>query len=163
VDWEEPAVDVAGEIMSTLVLKHILPNANHRTSISMANWYLESAESGFSFPEFATQDYRWKDWVNEYIADSKRLLTVRRNSTAFSLLEEWGCEVVQRKGEIQIELSEYELELSRSEALQRYGDEHTGLCREFMTEAVQRAGYEELLTIDGPTKSDFVDYLEKSE
>jgi hypothetical protein len=51
VDWNRTAVDVAGQLMSTLILKHPLPNANHRTSISMAQWYLESIETGFSFPE----------------------------------------------------------------------------------------------------------------
>jgi len=90
VDWTGTAIDVAGQLMSTLILKHALPNANHRTSISMAQWYLESIETGFSFPDFATEEYDWKTWVNEYITESKRLLTVRRNTTAFSLLSEWG-------------------------------------------------------------------------
>jgi len=38
---------------------------NHRTSISMAQWYLESIETGFSFPDFATEAYNWKTWVND--------------------------------------------------------------------------------------------------
>jgi len=73
INWDLAAVDVAGQLMSTLILKHALPNANHRTAISMAQWYLESIETGFSFPEFATEQYDWKDWVNEYIAESKRI------------------------------------------------------------------------------------------
>jgi prophage maintenance system killer protein len=97
VDWTGTAVDVAGQLMSTLILKHALPNANHRTSISIAQWYLESIETGFSFPDFATEAYDWKTWVNEYITESKRLLTVRRNTTAFSLLSKWGCDTVVRK------------------------------------------------------------------
>jgi len=36
VNWTGTGVDVAGQLMSTLILKHALPNANHRTSIGMA-------------------------------------------------------------------------------------------------------------------------------
>jgi prophage maintenance system killer protein len=160
VDWNRTAVDVAGQLMSTLILKHPLPNANHRTSISMAQWYLESIETGFSFPEYATTEYEWKEWVNEYITDSKRILTVRRNTRAFSLLAEWGCDVVKRKNGIDIQLSAYELDLARSEAYEYYGDMHTELCTEFLTESVTRAGHDELLSTNGIGKAEFVSYLE---
>ena len=163
VDWNRTPVDVAGQLMSTLILKHALPNANHRTSISMAQWYLESIETGFSFPEFATTEYQWKEWVNEYIVDSKRILTVRRNTTAFSLLAEWGCNVVTRRNGIDIELAEYDLNLTQSEAYEFYGDVHTELCTEFLTESVTRAGHDELLSNDGIGKAEFVSYLEKAE
>ena len=163
VNWDLAAVDVAGQIMSTLILKHALPNANHRTSISMSQWYLESIETGFLFPEFATTDYRWKEWVDEYIAESKRVLTVRRNTTAFSFLAEWGCDVVKRKNDINIALDDYDLGLRHSEALEHYGETHTEHCMEFVLESVKRAGYDELIGRDGIGKSEFVTYLEKSE
>lgn len=163
VNWTRTAVDVAGQLMSTLILKHALPNANHRTSIGVAQWYLESIETGFSFPEFATTDYEWKEWVNEYIAESKRLLTVRRNTTAFSLLAEWGCDVVMRKNDIEIDLAEYNLDLTRSEAYEYYGDVHTELCTEFLIESVTRAGHEELISTDGIGKTEFVSYLKNAE
>jgi len=163
VDWNRTAVDVAGQLMSTLILKHALPNANHRTSISMAQWYLESIETGFSFPEFATTEHEWKEWVNEYIADSKRILTVRRNTTAFSLLSEWGCDVVTRRNGIDIDLAAYDLHLTRSEAYEYYGDAHTELCTEFLSESVTRAGHEELLSTAGIGKAAFVSHLETAE
>ncbi|WP_228443418.1 hypothetical protein [Natrarchaeobaculum sulfurireducens] len=163
VDWNRTAVDVAGQVMSTLILKHALPNANHRTSISMAQWYLESIETGFSFPNFATEAYEWKEWVNGYIVESKRLLTVRRNTTAFSLLAEWGCDIVQRKNGIEIALEEYDLDFTRSEAYQYYGDQHTELCTDFLIESVTRAGHDELIRADGIGKTEFVSYLEKAE
>jgi hypothetical protein len=87
-----------------------LVNVNHRTWISLVEWYLESAQSGFSFPQLATDDYMWRDWVNEYVRESKRILTDRRNTRAFSLLRKWGCDVVERKGNIEIELAEYDLD-----------------------------------------------------
>ncbi|RXK47756.1 hypothetical protein [Halorientalis pallida] len=163
VDWTGTAVDVAGQLMSTLILKHALPNANHRTSISMAQWYLESIETGFSFPDFATEAYDWKMWVNEYISESKRLLTVRRNTTAFSLLSEWGCDTVVRKNGIEISLAEYDLDVTRSEALAHYGDAHTELCTDFLTESVTRAGHDELVSTDGIGKGEFVSFLEEAE
>jgi len=129
----------------------------------MAQWYLESIETGFSFPEFATTAYEWREWVNEYIADSKRILTVRRNTTAFSLLAEWGCDVVMRKNDIGIDLAEYDLELTRSEAYEYYGDVHTELCTEFLGESVTRAGHDKLLSTEGIGKAEFVAYLEKAE
>jgi len=163
VNWDIPAVNVAGQLMSALILKHALPNANHRTSISIAQWYLESIETGFSFPEFATAEYEWKEWVNKYITESKRVLTVRRNTTAFSLLFEWGCDVVIRKNGIEINLTKYEMDMSTSAAYEHYAEEHTELCREFMIESVTRAGYDELVSADGIDKAEFVAYLEKAE
>lgn len=129
----------------------------------MAKWYLESIETGFSFPEFATEEYDWKRWVNEYIIESKRILTVRRNTTAFSLLAEWGCDVVKRKNDIEINLAEYNLDLSQSDAYEYYGDKHTDLCTEFLIESVTRAGHDELISTDGISKMEFVTYLEESE
>lgn len=160
VEWSRAAVAVAGQLMSTLILKHALPNANHRTSIGLSQWYLESIKTGFSFPDFATEDYEWKRWVDEYIADSKRILTVRRNTTAFSLLAEWGCDVVKRKNDIEIALAEYNLDLPQSEAYAHYGEMHTDRCTEFIIESVKRAGHEELLSIDGVSKTEFARYLE---
>ena len=163
VEWNRAAVDIAGQLMSTLILKHALPNANHRTSISMAQWYLESIETGFSFPDFATEEYEWKEWVNEYITESKRILTVRRNTTAFSLLSEWGCNVVRRKNDIEITLKKYDLDLTQSAAYEYYGDVHTELCTDFLIESVKRAGYNELLSTEGIGKAAFVTYLEETE
>ena len=163
VDWNRAAVDVAGQVMSTLILKHALPNANHRTSISVAQWYLESIETGFSFPDFATEAYDWKEWVNGYIVESKRILTVRRNTTAFSLLAKWGCDIVQRKNGIEIVLAEYDLDFTRSDAYQYYGDQHTKLCTDFLIESVTRAGHDELISVDGIGKAEFVSFLEEEE
>lgn len=159
VDWDGTAVDVAGQLMSTLILKHALPNANHRTAISLAQWYLESTETGFSFLELTTEEYEWKVWVNEYITESKRMLTVRRNTTAFSLLAEWGCTVVERKNDIEIVLSEYTLDMTQSDAYTYYGTKHTQLCTDFVIDSVTRAGYDELIEMQGLSKSAFVKKL----
>ena len=149
--------------MSSLILAHPLPNANHRTSIVFAEWYLESADSSFSLPQLATETYDWQEWVDPYIVESTRLLTVRRNTTPFRLLDEWGCEIVLRKGGIEIELSEYDLELPQSEALSTYAAHHTDLCTEFMIESVTRAGASHLRFENGLGKQGFLEHLETTE
>ena len=163
VDWSQSVVEVAGQLMSSLILAHPLPNANHRTSIAFAEWYLESADSSFSLPKLATETYDWQEWVDPYIVDSKRLLTVRRNTTPFRLLDEWGCEIVLRKGGIEIELSVYDLELPQSEALSTYAAHHTERCTKFMTESVTRAGASHLRFEQGLDKQGFLEYLENTE
>lgn len=163
VNWGSIASDVAGELMSSLVLKHPLPNANHRTAISMAGWYLRSANADFSLPNLATEDYRWKRWVDDSIVKSKRLITVRRNTTAFGLLQKWGCDTIVRKGDVLINLSEFRLDVPQSEAFEIYAIEHTELCTEFMREIVDRAGVDELARMEGPTKQEFADFLRDAE
>ena len=59
--------------------------------------------------------------------------------------------------------SQYDLNLTQSEAYEYYGDVHTELCTEFLTESVTRAGHDELLSNDGTGKAKFVSYLEKAE
>ncbi len=162
VDWTGTAVDIAGQLMSTLILKHPLPNANHRTSIGMAQWYLESIETGLSFPDYATESSDWRAWVDEYVAESKRLLTVRRNTTAFALLAEWGCDTVVRKGGIEIALTDHDLDLVRSEAYAHYGSVHAELCTDFLTESAVRSGHDELVSADGIGKAEFVSFLEEA-
>lgn len=61
-------------------------------------------------PELATAHYDWQSWVDPYIVESKRLLTVRRNVRPFHLLQGWGCETILRKGGIEITLAEYDLD-----------------------------------------------------
>lgn len=160
VDWDANVVDVAGQLCSTLVLKHPLPNANHRTSIAMAEWYIESADPSFSFPELATADYDWQSWVDPYIVESKRLLTVRRNVRSFRLLQGWGCETILRKGGIEITLAEYDLDMDQSTAYADYGDRHTDICTDFMIESVERTGHEHLRSERGCDYAGFVDYLD---
>lgn len=162
VDWSGSVVDVAGQLLSSLILAHPLPNANHRTSIAFAEWYIESADSSFSLPELATETYDWQTWVDPYIVDSKRLLTVRRNTMPFRLLSQWGCDVVLRKGGIEIDLSEYDLEMPHSEALSVYAAHHSDLCTEFMTESVTRADASHLRFEQGPDKAEFLEYLQNT-
>ncbi|MFA9503543.1 hypothetical protein ACERIM_12295 [Natrinema sp. H-ect1] len=166
IDWDGSATEVAGRLASNLILKHALPNANHRTAIGMIQVYLRRIEPDFSMPDTARQtdaddEYAWMDWVNEYIKESKRLLTVRRKGDRFRYLSQFGCEVIERKHGIEIELNEYELSLPASERWRQYAEQHEELWVEFVRNAVQRSGYEELIETKGLTKHEFAEQLEK--
>ncbi|AXR79905.1 hypothetical protein [Natrarchaeobaculum sulfurireducens] len=164
IDWSGSAVEVAGRLASNLILKHALPNANHRTAIGICQLYLRRVNPDFSMPETATQldgadEYDWMEWVNEYINESKRLLTVRRKGGRFKYLEEFGCDVLVRKHDIEISLAEYELDLQRNERWRHYAERHEELWIDFTEEAVRRAGMTELVDNDGLTKHEFADEL----
>ena len=50
VPWSGPFPTVAGELLSNLILRHALPNANHRTGIAMLQFRIESTEPSFEMP-----------------------------------------------------------------------------------------------------------------
>ncbi|ELZ12527.1 hypothetical protein C479_04002 [Halovivax asiaticus JCM 14624] len=166
VDWNGTAVEVAGRLASNLILKHALPNANHRTAIGMSQLYLKRVDPEFSMPETAIQpdgadEYDWMEWVNDYINESKRLLTVRRKGGRFKYLEEFGCDVLVRKHDIEIPLEEYELDLQRSERWRKYAEQHEELWIDFTERAVRRAEMVDLLDTDGLSKHEFADELKE--
>nr|WP_233125139.1 hypothetical protein [Halorubrum sp. SD683] len=48
-------------------------------------------------PRTRVDDDTWREWVDPYIVDSKRLITVRRNNLRFKQLEDLDVDVVERK------------------------------------------------------------------
>lgn len=81
VQWRERVHEVGGQLISNLVLKHPLPNANHRSAIALLQVYFETFDENLSVPKTNTGD-EWTNWTNEFIGDSKQLLTVRRNANS---------------------------------------------------------------------------------
>jgi len=57
------------------------------------------------------ESYDWREWVNEYINESKRLLTVRRKNVLFKHLYSFGARTLERKHAVEIDLTEYELDM----------------------------------------------------
>ncbi len=161
VSWSGSATDVAGCLASNLILKHALPNANHRTAVALVQFYLRRIDSNFSMPETAMEidpeTYDWRDWVNEYINESKRLLTVRRKNVLFKYLRNWGATTLERKHGVEIDLTAYELDMYPSEAKQVYARKHEELWVEFVEEAVERAGRAGLADTSGLSKSEFAE------
>lgn len=161
VDWTGTVPEIGGSLLSSLILKHTLPNANHRTSLALLELYIQAHEYGFDLPEMATNEFEWRTWVNEYIRNSKRLLTVRRNNKEFYYLWKLGCDTVRRKDGIRIHLRNFALDVPRHVAYQRYAERHNNLCVELTEEILRREGFEELQTETGLTKQQFADRLRR--
>lgn len=159
VEWGGLLPAVAGELMSNLILRHALPNANHRTAIAMTQFCIECVDGTFEMPRTHVDDEHWEAWVNPYISESKRLLTVWRNHHRFQHLARLGVETVLRKGGIEIELAAYKLDLPTAEAKRRFAKQHELHCREFVTAVLAKSGREELASVGGPTRGEFEDYL----
>ncbi|MCD2203974.1 hypothetical protein LPA46_11510 [Halobacterium sp. KA-6] len=98
--------------------------------------------------------------VNPYIVDSKWLITVRRNNLRFKQLEDLDVDVVERKDGIQIRLGEFELDMHWREALTKYAEQHESHCTDFAQAVLKRAAQDDLLDRQGPTKQEFITYLE---
>jgi len=160
VSWGASVPEVAGGVMSNLILRHSLPNANHRTGIAMLQFCIESVDSDFSMPRTHVDDNTWRGWVDPYIVDSKRIITVRRNNLRFKKLEELDIDLVERKDGIQIRLAEFELDMHWRDALSEYAEQHESHCTDFAQAVLQRAGRDDLLDQQGPAKHEFITYLE---
>ena len=163
VSWEGSATDVAGRLASNLILKHALPNANHRTAVAMIQFYLRRINPDFSMPktavEIESETYDWREWVNAYINESKRLLTVRRKNIPFKHLREFGAMTLERKHDVMIDLTEYELDMYPHKAEKQYAREHEQLWIEFVEEAVERAGYPEMKYAQALSKAAFAERI----
>lgn len=160
VSWGAELPCVAGELMSNLILQHTLPNANHRTSIAMLQLCVEAVEPEFRTPQTDRDGRAWTRWADPFIAESKRLLTVRRNNLYFKSLDHLGVDVVERKGGVRIPLSEYELDMPPSTAKEQYAKDHERLCREFTRRVLTEAHRPDLCGVTGPSLEAFVAYLD---
>ena len=163
VTWTDSVSGAAGELLSSLILRHALPNANHRTSLGMMSLYFQSISERFQMPATATDTDDWEAWVNEFIEDSKKLLTVRRNVPRFSYLYDAGCTVVERKDGLQIQLSEYDLTMDHWDAMEQYAVKHKTRSVEFAEATLERAGTAELRREEPLSKSEFANRLRRME
>ena len=137
VQWKQPVGDVAAELLSRLVLAHPLPNTNHRTSVAVACSYLATHEPEFE-PPSELADEPLPEWVETYFADSKRLVTVRRNARLFGWLSERGATHIQRKNSINIALSEYDLDVDQP--MSWFADRHVDRTTEFIGALLDETG-----------------------
>lgn len=160
VDWSGTIPEVGGRLTSNLVLCHPLPNANHRTAFSLFEGYANAAtDETFELPSMITDDYEWQTWVDDFIVDSKRLLTVRRNVGPFRYLSNLGCQTVRRKGGIDIQLAEYDLDVHPRTALTEYAVRHEQRTITFAGRIIQRTNDGHLTDEPGLTKSEFADAI----
>jgi len=159
VEWGALLPTVAGELMSNLILRHSLPNANHRTAIAMLQFCIEAVDGTFSMPRTHLDDDNWKEWVDPYIIDSKRLLTVRRNNVRFRKLVDLDVDTAVRKDRIEIPLTNYNLDMTIRDARAHYAKVHELHCRGFAIEVLDKADRLDLTGVTGPTRDELQTYL----
>ncbi|WP_178917827.1 hypothetical protein [Natronomonas gomsonensis] len=161
VHWGDSVTETAGELVSCLILRHSLPNANHRTSLAMLSLYYQAISPQFDMPATATEEYDWEGWVNDYIEESKEIITVRRNTIRFHYLNEYGCNVVERKDGLRIHLNEYDLDMHPRKALEHYAEYHTKRSVAFAETVLKQAGTKELRNGAPLDKVEFAERLQE--
>ncbi|MFB6177956.1 MAG: hypothetical protein ABEI99_12615 [Halobaculum sp.] len=124
--WDGTVPEVGGRLLSNLLFRHPLPNANHRVSLALVERYVAAHECGSDAAD--ETEFDWTDWVDEYVRESKRLLTVGRNAPRFFYLESFGCDRVAGKGGIEILLDEHELFTDIERSLDHHARRHRRLC-----------------------------------
>lgn len=154
VEWRHSVPAVGSQLLSNLILAHGLPNANHRTALAFVDAYLATIESSFDPPATTTSTNEWCPWVDDYIVDSKRLLTLTTNARLFNWLAEHGVTVIQRKDGIDIPLDEYQLAVD--DPWERFSGSHQRRSRAFVAEYIRQSGFESLLDRQDDGKEAFV-------
>lgn len=162
VEWDGTVTEVGGRLLSNLILRHPFPNANHRTGLIILEAYTAAHLQEFNIPKMHNSEYQWKEWADEYIRESKRLLTVRRNAPRFHYLQNLGCETVERKGGIRIDLGSYNLYTDINQSHAHYAKRHEQLCQDLTREIVCRQGNDRLTEIKAIPERKFAEILRNS-
>jgi len=131
VEWGQAVPDVGAELLSRFILRHPMPNTNHRTGITLLDRYLTSIDDSFAMPDTG-EEGEWYQWAEAFILDSKRLLTLRRKSQVFQYAAAVGYEAVRRKEGITIDFD-------RSDPFGHYTREHLERTREFVDTLLEEA------------------------
>lgn len=159
VQWRQDVPTTGGEIMSSLLLKHTLPNANHRTSVAYLRTYLQSMtdDSDAEFEHAGNYQGDWHEWARNHIYESKRLLLLRRKPGLLQYAKNQGVEIIRRKSGLEIDLS-----------AQNFGEDdiqataearHRNRCIQFTEDLLERSGHEELKSKTDDGKRTFADRL----
>jgi hypothetical protein len=141
VQWRQSVAEVGGQLVSRLIVAHGLPNANHRTSLTTLEIYLRSHRELDESPDTNTGD-EWVPWVNTYIRESKRLLTVRRNHRTFRDLQKIGVTGVRRKNDVVIDFDNYPPD--RDNPWDYYRTRHETTWTDFTRTYLQKWGVKDL-------------------
>lgn len=159
VQWRQDVPTTGGEIMSSLLLKHTLPNANHRTSVAYLRTYLQSMtdDSDAEFEHAGNYQGDWYDWAKNHVYESKRLLMLRRKSSLLQHAKNHGVDVIRRKSGVKLDLSTQNFENSNAQEIAKNG--HTNRCIQFTIELLERSGYENLKSQTDDGKRTFIDRL----
>lgn len=161
VEWgsDQSVGTVGARLLSEFILTHPLPNANHRTALTLLDRYLTTIDTSFEMPDTGETDL-WYPWVKDYIHESKRLTTLRRKSGIFVYVSRLGSDVVERKGGIRIDLDEYPID--RPDSFDYFTQEHHELSEQFVIALTNEADVPELVAVPDDGKKEFLDKLSGS-
>lgn len=159
VEWRDAIPTVGGDLMSSLILKHALPNANHRTAVAYVRTYLESVADGrdVRFRHAGTYDGEWHDWAREHVFESKRLLMLRRKPDVLDYAKRFGTETVRRKSGVDLDLMAQDFGTGDIRSIAERG--HRNRCVQFVREILERSDLTELLDREDDGRRAFVDRL----
>ena len=159
VRWCQDVSTVGGELMSNLILKHALPNANHRTAVAYVRTYLQSVtdDPRTEFEHAGDYQGEWHDWARKHVYESKRLLMLRRKEGLFRHAKQFGVTTVRRKSGVKIDLTAHDFESGNMRSMAEEG--HKNRCVQFVKDVLTRSGYEELIKRNDDGKRAFVDRL----
>lgn len=160
VEWGQSVPDVGANLLSEFILVHPMPNTNHRTGISLLDRYLSSFDTGFSMPQTG-EEGEWYDWVEDFILNSKRLLTLRRRHNLFRYADEFGYDKVRRKEDIVIDLDS--INFDRDDLFDYYGELHYKHTREFVERLLTITNSDSLRDRIDDGKSVFVNRLRENQ
>lgn len=137
VEWGQSVRDVAGDLLSTFVIAHPMPKANHRTGIGLLDRYLTSIDGTFEMPRIEDEGPGYRAGV-EYIYTSKRLLILRRTTPILRWANKYGYQRVERKEGISIDLAD--IDFDRRDHFERYTERHRSRSLAFVETILDKAG-----------------------
>ncbi|MFA5860068.1 MAG: hypothetical protein WDA16_00085 [Candidatus Thermoplasmatota archaeon] len=125
-DWSGSKLDVASRMMSTTILTHPFPNANHRTSITLAKYYL--ASEGVQWPPYSLRGRGIDRFIAEtepHIVLSKYLIQLRRRQPLLCVARAAGYTDIVIKQGFNAKIDAADLELSTEDIEKK----HQARCR----------------------------------
>lgn len=153
VEWRQSVPAVGSKLLSNFILAHPMPNANHRTAITLLDRYLTSIDPDFEMPD-PGEEGEWYPWAADFVHASKRLLTLRRDVPKFRYAAAIGYELVQRKEGITIDLDD--VDLDHDDHRNYYREQHCQRAREFVDVLLEHADAETLQSVTDDGKEAFV-------
>ncbi|MBI2078988.1 MAG: hypothetical protein HYT80_11580 [Euryarchaeota archaeon] len=152
-------VDVAGSILSSTILTHPFPNANHRTSLVMSRLYLEFM--GVDWPGYSMKgrgQKRLHRATHDFFRQSKYLLQLLRHTDLVRVAHEEGFTHLHIGSGTDAEIVPTDLGLSPDEVRER----HEALCRRTLKEVATDPVRAQLRADGDTTLHEWVAWLKAS-
>lgn len=157
VDFGQPVPKVGGEILSSLITEHPLPNANHRVALSFLEMYLSMYDSDFEMPRTGVTG-EWSDWARDYVYKSKRIMTLARKTGLLRTLQDYSFDEVVRDGDNVIEFEDHDLTRSNYTDYYKY-EVHLDESIGFVHGVLDRTDNPHLLNMEDEGRDTFIERL----